>query len=308
MPAVSVLMTSYNHEAYLCESIESVLSQTFGDMELIIIDDGSKDGSARIIERFAGEHPKVKAIYHSQNKGIARTLNKALETAEGKYIAIASSDDVWVGDKLTRQMEVLKRNSDLIVWSDAYIIDEKGNDTGLLWSRRYKTQEKKKSGDIFFQLLWGNFICPQSLIFKKEIADSIKFDTSIRYAVDYRFLVNVSKRYEFFYIAEPLVKYRIHSDNTIRRDSEFWRKDMYSIFRDEIRRDGAHLPGKLRARLLSRVGRYHLSRRRYRLARYYLWQAVKGDFRNVSYLRNLLRSCIKASSVRQSNKDFLCKG
>ncbi len=308
MPAVSVLMTSYNHEAYLCESIESVLSQSFDDLELIIIDDGSKDGSPKIIERFAREHPKVKAIYHSENKGIAKTLNEGLETAEGKYIAIASSDDMWLGDKLARQVEILNRNNDLIVWSDAYIIDEHGKDTGLLWSRRYKTSEKKKSGDIFLQLLWGNFICPQSLMLRKGIADSVRFDPVINYAVDYRFLINVSKKHEFFYLDEPLVKYRVHGDNTIQRNSGLWRKDMFRIFRDEIRRDGAQLPGKLRARLLARVGRYHLSRRQYRLARYYLRQAVKQDFSNVSYLRNLLRSCIKAGSVRESNKNFLYKG
>jgi glycosyltransferase involved in cell wall biosynthesis len=278
-------------------------------MELIIIDDCSKDSSPKIVEQFASSHPKVKAIYHSENKGIAKTLNEALETAGGQYIAIASSDDVWVGDKLARQMEVLNQDSDLIVWSDAYIIDEKGNDTGLLWSRRYRTAQKKKSGDIFLELLWGNFICPQTLILSKKTADSVRFDPAVNYAVDYRFLIDVSKKCEFFYIDEPLAKYRVHGDNTIQRDSELWRKDMFRIFRNEIRSDGEHLPGKLRARLLSRVGRYHLDRKRYRLARYYLWQATKQDFSNVTYLRNLLRSCIKAGSVRpRRERNFLSKG
>jgi glycosyltransferase involved in cell wall biosynthesis len=308
MPAVSVIMTSYNHEAYLCESIESVLSQTFDDMELIIIDDGSRDGSVKIIEQFADKHLQIRAMYHSENKGIAKTLNEALEAAGGQYIAIASSDDVWVGDKLARQMEVLNRDSDLIVWSDAYIIDEKGRDSGLLWSRRYRTAEKKKSGDIFIELLWGNFICPQTLILSKKTADSVRFDPAINYAVDYRFLIDVSKKYEFFYIDEPLVKYRVHRDNTIQRDSELWRKDMFRIFRDEIRRDGEQLPGKLRARLLSRVGRYHLSRRRYRLARHYLQLAVKQDFSNFTYLRNLLRACVKTGSERpRRERNFLSK-
>ena len=306
MPAVSVLMTSYNHEAYLVESIESVLNQSFDDIELIIIDDGSKDGSVKIIEQYAGRNPKIKAIYHSRNMGIAKTLNEALEEAEGEYIAIASSDDLWVSNKLARQMEVLSRNNDLIVWSNAYIIDEKGNDTGLLWSRRYKISQKKKNGAILFELLWGNFICPQSLILKKEIAESIRFDPAINYAVDYRFLISVSKKHDFFYIEEPLVKYRVHGDNTIQRNSELWRKDMFRIFRDEVRGGRECLPGKLSARLMSRIGRYHLSRRRYRLARYYLQQAVKQDFSNVSYLRNLLRSCIKTGSVRsRRERNFL---
>lgn len=309
MPAVSVLMTSYNHEAYLAESIESVLGQSFDDIELIIIDDCSEDGSAKIIERYAGKCAKVRAIYHRRNRGIARSLNEALDAAEGKYIAIASSDDIWVSDKLARQGEVLNQDSDLIVWSDTYIIDEKGSDTGLLWSGRYKTAKRKKNGNIFFELLRGNFICPQSLMLKKETAESVRFEPAIKYAVDYRFLIDVSKRCEFFYVDEPLVKYRVHGDNTIQRNSRLWHKDMFRIFRDEIHCDGERLPRKLRARLLSRLGRYHLSRRRYGLAGYYLRQAVRQDFSNISYLRNLLRCCIKAGPVRpRRERDFLSKG
>ncbi len=293
-PRVTVVMTSYNHEVYLSEAIESVLNQSFGDFELIIIDDASADNSKQIIKNYANQDPRIKAVYHSENQGIAETLNEALDSAKGQYIAIATSDDVWLCDKLEKQLEVLNRNDNFIVWSDTYIVDSKGKDTGLLWSERYKTSQKKTSGNIFFELLRGNFICPQTLILKKDIAERIGFDNKITYAVDYKFLINLAQQYDFHLIAEPLVKYRMHDSNTIRKRRDLWNKDMFRIFEGQIRRTDIHIPRKLRARLLSRIGRYLLSRKHYRLSRYYFWRAFKQDFLNFPHLWNLFRSYAKA--------------
>jgi len=304
-------MTSYNHEVYLSEAIESVLNQSFGDFELIIIDDASRDNSKEIVKNYASQDPRIKAVYHSENQGIAKSLNDGLGIAQGKYISIAASDDLWLANKLEKQMQILSQNDNLIVWSDAYIVDSVGKDTGLLWSERYKITQKKTSGNIFFELLWGNFICPQTLILKKDIAEKIGFDKKITYAVDYKFLINLAQQYDFHLIAEPLVKYRIHDNNTIGKRRDLWNKDMFRIFEAEIRRTDIHMPKRLTARLLSRMGRYLLSRKRYRLSRYYLWRAFKQDFPNFSYLWNLFRSYIEAkynvSATGKSLKDFFGK-
>ncbi|MBN1796220.1 MAG: glycosyltransferase [Sedimentisphaerales bacterium] len=303
MPCVSVVMTSYDHEVYLSESIESVLNQTFGDFELIIIDDSSRDRSKKIIENYANQDPRVKAVYHSENRGIAKTLNEALEIAEGQYIAIAASDDLWLCDKLEKQMKFLNQNNNLVVWSDAYIINAEGKDTGLLWSRRYKIDNKKKNGNIFYELLWGNFICPQSLILKRTIAQEIGFDARLNFAVDYKFLITISQKYNFHFISEPLVKYRMHGQNAIFHGSGLWEKDMLKIFSKIIQQNSNTLPRKLKARLHSRIGKYLLVRKKYKLSRHHFLIASKCEPFNMSYLRRFLRTF----SIFHSDKNELGK-
>ena len=292
MPIVSVIMTSYNHEAYVKEAIKSVLDQTISDFELIIIDDASKDKSVKIIEDCASNDSRIKAFFHEKNLGIARTLNEALELSNGDYIAIASSDDLWLPDKLEKQLEILKNDNNLIVWSDTFIIDAESKYKGLLWSKRYKLDDKKKDGDLFEQILWGNYICPQSLIMKKTIVSKIGFDNRQKFAVDYQFLVSLSMEHEFHYISEPLVKYRMHGDNTIFKNRDLWEKDKFKIFTNVIKQNKKNMPDALKARLRSRIGRFLFSRKKYRMAKAQFQIALKYELFNFSYLKKYLKSSV----------------
>jgi glycosyltransferase involved in cell wall biosynthesis len=292
-------MTSYNHEVYLGEAIESVLSQTFDDFELIIIDDASQDDSRNIIESYAQKNPRIKPIFHDRNSGIARSWNEGVRTANGHYIAIAASDDLWLSSKLEKQIEILKQDENLIVWSDAYIIDAHGEKMEQLFTQYYKAENRLKNGNLFEELLWGNFICPQSLIFKKEIAQEIGFDNRYDYAIDYKFLLSVSRKYNFHFIAEPLVKYRMHGQNAIFRGKDTWEKDMLKIFSEVIKQNDKILPGKLKARLHSRMGKYLLGRKKYRLSRHQFLTAFKYEPSNMSYLRRFFRTF----SVFHSNRN-----
>lgn len=290
MPSVSVIMTSYNHEAYVSEAIKSILNQTVSYFELIIIDDASTDKSVDIIKKTANTDSRITSLFHEKNRGISKTLNEALELSLGDYIAIASSDDLWLPDKLEKQLEILYKNKNIIVWSDTYIINANGDFEGLLWSQRYKLENKKKSGDLFEDILWGNYICPQSLIMKKDIVKKIGFDERLKFAVDYQFLVNLSMEYEFYYIHEPLVKYRMHGENTIFKNSNLWKKDKFKIFSYVIKQNSNIMPDKLKARLRARIGRYLLSRTKYKIARNQFLIALKYAPFNYSYLKKYLQA------------------
>lgn len=115
MPLVSVVMISYNNEKLTAEAIESVLRQDFDDFELIIVDDASTDASRQIIQKYAAENARVRFILHETNCGISKTLNDGTEIAQGKFLAIIASDDVWMKDKLSKQLAVLESDEDLIV-------------------------------------------------------------------------------------------------------------------------------------------------------------------------------------------------
>src|SRR6476660_2284633 len=104
-PTVSVILNCYNHEPYIGEAIESVLGQSFADFELIIIDNGSTDGSRRVIESYSDD--RIRLILHDGNESISRRLNEGIAAARGEFISILYSDDIFLPHKLQRQMAIL---------------------------------------------------------------------------------------------------------------------------------------------------------------------------------------------------------
>ena len=214
-------MPSYNHEKYLSEAISSVLNQTYKDFELIIVDDGSKDSSKRIIEDWQKKDNRVRAFFHQKNFGITKTSNHCIAAATGKYVAFIDSDDVWVASKLEKQISILRKNDSVIVWSEGEIINENSVSIGKTFSQKYMASTKK-SGYLFEELLSRNFIFLQSVILKREFLNGIKFSSQFRYLNDYQFTVELAQEHPFFFIEEPLVKYRIHGKNTILSDNAKW--------------------------------------------------------------------------------------
>lgn len=258
---VSVLMTSYNHEKYISEAIDSVLNQTFKDFELIIIDDCSKDNSSQIIKNYQRKDERIQAFFHKKNMGIAKTSNHCLAEAKGKFIAFTASDDVWVDSKLEKQLAILKNNDSLIVWSEGEIINKKGIPSGKTFTQMHSASSKKKSGNIFEELLDYNFIFGSSLMFKKEYVKDIHFDEQLKYLNDYKFAVNLAKKHPFFFIKEPLAKYRIHGKNTIllQSETENWVKDTILIEKYFLREYGNQISKRKKVDLLFKIAREYSS-------------------------------------------------
>ncbi len=111
-PAVSVVMPVFNTEKYVAEAIESVLNQTFKDIDLICIDDGSSDRSAEIIKSFGD---RVHLLQNEKNSGIGRSRNRGMVAAQGNYIAFIDADDIWKSDKLEKQIDQFEQDSSLAV-------------------------------------------------------------------------------------------------------------------------------------------------------------------------------------------------
>lgn len=227
-PIASVIMASYNHGQFIAESIESVLNQTEINFELIIVDDGSQDNSREIIENYGEKDKRIQAVFHDKNKGISFSYNDGLDRARGKYVALASSDDIWEKDKLKKQLAILKKNEDLVVWSEAQVINSKGLPTEKLFTELVKASKRKKSGDIFDELVCGNYICAH-IIVKRANLNNLRFDTDLKYINDYKFLIDLAEKYHYHYIKEPLLKYRLHEGNTINSDPYNWRQDMIKV-------------------------------------------------------------------------------
>jgi len=129
-PLVTVLMPVYNGEKYLAEAIESVLNQTFADFELLIIDDCSSDNSVEIIQSYNDN--RLKLIINEENIGQSSTMNKAIELAEGKYIARLDQDDLSYKNRLQVQLEKISDLNKTILGSWAYAINQKSDIIGCI--------------------------------------------------------------------------------------------------------------------------------------------------------------------------------
>ena len=175
---VSVVIPSYNHEKFISEAIQSVLDQTFQDFEIIITDDGSSDKTVEKIKKF--NDPRIKLFQLDYNQGFYFAFKKCLEESCGDYIAMLSSDDIFLPDKLEKQVKILDENDKYAaVFGFAQIIDETGNNrddkehfysTVFMQENRTRHQWLKK---FFYE---GNFLCHPSILIRKEFYTIDQFD------------------------------------------------------------------------------------------------------------------------------------
>ncbi|MGA7075707.1 MAG: glycosyltransferase, partial [Halobacteriota archaeon] len=187
MPVVSVVLPSYNHERFISEAIESVLRQDFDDLELIIVDDASTDSSVEIIQRYKADDPRISVLLHDHNLGIARTMNDGTGRACGEFLGMIASDDVWMKDKLSKQLGVLESNDDLIAWSEGEVIDARTQPVGKRFSELIGSVSEKKSGTIFPELLERTHIFGSTLLYKRTNQGDIRWDERLKYAHDWKF-------------------------------------------------------------------------------------------------------------------------
>src|SRR5688572_32520424 len=149
MVAFTVILPSYNHAAYVETAVRSVLDQDFGDLELIAIDDASRDESPRILQELAGSDPRLRVRLHSENLGIAKTLNEGLALASGEHLTFLMSDDVWLQGKLTGFRTWHRRFPGHVLWSDGELIDERGTYQRVRAHDVTRVAGRSLDGDVF---------------------------------------------------------------------------------------------------------------------------------------------------------------
>ncbi|MFX1277217.1 MAG: glycosyltransferase family 2 protein [Promethearchaeota archaeon] len=294
MVLVSILIGSYNHGIYISEAIQSVLNQNFRDLELIVIDDCSPDNSREIIENYGKMDDRVKFFFHDINKGAIKTYNEAIERAKGKYIAFLNSDDVWEKTKLEKQVKILEKDENLIVWTEGRLIGHNSQSiqvkefnnkflTGL-FTTAMGAIEKKKSGNIFKDIIENNFLLFSSLILKKENLGNIRLDDHYTLLADYQFEVDLARKYKFYYIKEPLTKYRMHPHNTFDNSYRIVKKDTIK-FREKILRDyGFEISKKLRWFQYLNIIKNYFDLNQENKARNYIYKSILlFPFKIVSY-------------------------
>jgi glycosyltransferase involved in cell wall biosynthesis len=215
MPKVSIIMLSYNYGRYISEAIDSVLSQSCLDYELIIIDDGSTDGSDALIRDYASKDGRIKFLINPKNVGIASSFNSGLDKCTGEYIGYISSDDIWERNRLEAGVSILDSRPEIhYVHSNLSIIDDKGMFTGQTVHDLYRSPTGKYSGNLFDTLIRRNFICFSSLLLRSKAITGIYINPDLKYLNDWLFFIELSKKGKFYYIPDTLAKYRVHPRST----------------------------------------------------------------------------------------------
>lgn len=211
-PLVSIITPAYNHEKYVEQAIKSAINQTYRNIELIIIDDGSTDKTSDIIMDFISKSAISRIIFESQeNRGLSKTLNKAVRMANGEFIAILFSDGIYLPNRIEECVNVLSRAKLNVcaVYSDGFIIDENGTKVGRFTDKYIKPTGK----NTYKELLLGNWIAALSVLYRKSsLIECGLFDENLK-VEDYDMLLRLAQKYKFEYIPEPLFLYRCHELN-----------------------------------------------------------------------------------------------
>ena len=212
-PKVSVVTITYNQEDYIAEAIESVLGQTYKNIEIIVADDGSTDNNPTIINEYACKHSIIKPVLAKENKGIAYNMNRALELVEGEYVAWLDGDDLMLPHKIEKQVRYLNTNLDVIACGhDMEVFHSPTGESLGRHSKVISTKRVKGKIDVRFLFDPTIFLCPLSAIMlRREYIPAHGFDIRLKYANDYLFEIEVFRKGKIGYIDEVLGKYRRHS-------------------------------------------------------------------------------------------------
>jgi glycosyltransferase involved in cell wall biosynthesis len=209
MVKVSVVIPAYNAMAYLPETLESVLRQTFSDFEVFLIDDGSSDH----IVQWASElvDPRVKLI-SQENQGASAARNTGIAHAQWEYVAFLDGDDLWEPTKLEKQVHCLEANPEVaLVHTWLAGIDWQSKPTGRVICPQIE-------GEVWQQLIEKNRLACSSVMVRSSCFETVGvFDKNLRFAEDWDMWIRLATRYHFAVIKEPLIGYREHSNSKSKK-------------------------------------------------------------------------------------------
>jgi glycosyltransferase involved in cell wall biosynthesis len=225
MPLVSVVMAVKNGGDYIRHSLNSVIYQTFSDFEIILINDGSEDNTLEIVESLNDSRIR---IYSQKNRGVARSANRGLALARGKYIARIDHDDLWFPERLEKQVNYLEAHPEIALIGSAAVI----------WSSSAKSYDGRNLdhpttySSIKWELLFNNPFVHSSILFRKEIIKKVGLyypGSDITPLDDYHFISRVASEFKVINLAERLVIYRETSQSLTSNFRETAGKKLNSL-------------------------------------------------------------------------------
>jgi len=218
-PELSIIMPLYNSELFVGKAVESLLSQSYSDFELIIVNDCSTDGSMETLKQF--NDPRINILYNETNQGIVFSRNKGQEVATGRFIAPFDSDDVAMPDKFKLQIDFLKKHTNYsMIGSWVRMIDEHGNLLKKSWKLNAKPEQ------IPAILFFRNYFVQSAVTMQREAIPKQGYRKGYDLVEDWMMWHEIAAKYPVWNLPEFLVKYRVHQQGNSQNDpAQLRRKD-----------------------------------------------------------------------------------
>jgi glycosyltransferase involved in cell wall biosynthesis len=225
-PLITVTICCFNGERYLEKTLRSVLTQDYPNLEVVIVDDGSTDGTAKIIERFAGRNSRIRAFFRS-NHGLPASRNYSFAQAMGEWIAMVDQDDLWYPSRLSRQLALAESHPSAgFIFCNANHINESDEVIGEHLSAYTLPESGMRKGDAGNLLLrQGCFSASVTCLIRRETAKAVgTFDETIPYVCDYDYFIRAGFETDFAYTRDSLAAWRKHTQQATstysKRDHE----------------------------------------------------------------------------------------
>ncbi|MFO7788089.1 MAG: glycosyltransferase [Halospina sp.] len=270
-PLISIVTPTFNRADYLRVAIDSVLAQTYANFEHLIVDDGSTDDTAGVVDSYGDERIRY---FRQENQGQSVARNLGIENSRGEFICFLDSDNAWVPDKLRQQLEAFESHPEAgVVYGNSISIDAEGNELSRRNMRRH-------SGWITEGLLGDNFVSMNTTMTRTELLRRVGgFNPADRYAEDYGLWLHVSLHAPFVYIPECWAYYRImenqiSSDKLTRLDAN--ESLIHSFIHEHADQLDARRVREALSRFYGRKGRHEASGGR-------RWVALASGVRTVRY-------------------------
>jgi alpha-1,3-rhamnosyltransferase len=201
-PLVSVIVPCYNHEKYLTECIDSIMNQSYTNFELVVIDDGSKDDSFKVLKELQKKYNFN--LIHQKNRGLSATLNRGIqEFSKGKYITFCASDDYWCLDKLEKQVEFMEKNQEFpMCYGNTYYINIDSVPV-------IQKNKNFRGGWLFDDIFTYKIHPPVNYMYRAKIFNEVGYYNESMYAEDYYMNLKIASRFPIGYLNEYISYYRI---------------------------------------------------------------------------------------------------
>jgi len=270
-PLVSIVIPSYNHEKFIEDTVRSVWNQTYTNIELIVLDDGSKDNSPKILEKLKKLSPIPMTVIIKENEGLCKTLNKGISFAKGEYISFLGSDDRFLPNKIELLLPYFDDKDLGFVYSDGYLIDELGNSY-----QKISHGKNFKSGHIFEDLLIWNFMIQYvTALHKTSIIKEVGgFDESICFE-DWDLFLKISNKYKVLYVDELVGEYRQHQGERLNQNVDKIVPDIFKIINNNLSNNKIKLSTRyVYFRIYKMISRLYLNIRDTKKSRKYIIKAI----------------------------------
>lgn len=307
---ISVIIPTYNRANYIKRALESVINQTYKNVEVIVVDDNSSDNTEEIVKNYSNKHNFIKYIKHDKNKGGSAARNTGVENSSGDFIAFLDSDDEWVETKLEKCIKIFNSNQDVdLIYSDIYLVNELTNKEVI--------DKKELWDDYYFGLLQRNIIGgTSSIVIRRSVFEQVGgFKVGLPSCQDWDFYLEIAKEHKIYLINEPLTKYYIHPnsisgniDRVIEGHLHILKKVNSIIYDENKYTDKKNI---IISEQYFTIAYLYTNFKNFKKAKEYYFKALRENPKNKRALRNVVASICgeklyykMKDKVRKSNKIF----